>query len=375
MVGYMIKSIRKDLFHIESVKSMEPGYVVLKTSLPKSENPFLRTIWIVREKPTSDSKYHNWFDTVVDADLLDSITDGDIGFITQRSQIRTVLSQKANHNTVLVTEQCDNLCKFCSQPPKKIDDEWLMVQAAMAVCAYQSDATVGISGGEPTLKRQQFVNLLRTIQKYSPQTPLHILTNGRSFSDVPFVNEVYDATKGMNVTFGIPIYAIDSDVHDELVGSNGAFQDTLKGLINAGNTGLNIELRVIPTIDNLDNLVGVIELAVRCLSNIVQVSVMNLEPTGWAKKNWSELYVDPREYQEVLKNALSVAKIASLPIKLFNYPLCHLDEGNRKYAVKSISDWKNYYPEECDTCILKAECSGYFTSSKGKYHQIARRLL
>ena len=371
----MIKSIRKDLFTVESIQAMEPGYAVLKTSLPEIENPFLRTILVAERALTGPTKTKDWFDTIVDADLFCSITDGDVGFINQRSQIRTVLSQNANHNTVLVTEQCDNLCKFCSQPPKKIDDEWLMVQAAMAVCAYQTDAAVGISGGEPTLKRQQFINFLKTIQTYSSQTPLHVLTNGRSFSDVSFVNSVYDATKGMNVTFGIPIYAIDCDVHDELVGANGAFKDTLKGLINAGNTGLNIELRVIPTRDNLDNLAGVIELAVRCLSNIAQVSVMNLEPTGWAKKNWSELYVDPREYQEVLRNALSVANIASLPIKLFNYPLCHLDEDNRKYAVKSISDWKNYYPEECESCILKPECSGYFTSSKGKYHQIARRLL
>lgn len=371
----MVESIRKDLFDIDAIKGMEPGYVVLRTTADAEENQFLRTLLVERGNGSRTVNSDGPLRAIADEELYRSISDGDIGFINQRGQIRTVLSQKANHNTVLVTEQCDNLCKFCSQPPKKRDDEWLMVQSALAICAYNSTATIGVSGGEPTLNRKQFVRFLKVIQLYAKSTPLHILSNGRSFSDVAFLESVVEASKGLNITYGIPLYGVNEKVHDSLVSSDGAYQDTQSGLINAGNMGLNIELRVIPTRENIDQIVGIVEMALRSLSNVVQVSIMNLEPTGWAKKNWTSLYVNPSEYQWELGKALDMAKMCNLPIKLFNYPLCHLEEGNRAYAVKSISDWKNYYPSECGSCILKPECSGYFTSSKGKYHQIARRLL
>lgn len=56
--------------------------------------------------------------SVISTELFESIEDGDIGIINNGYMIRVILSRKANHNTVLVTERCNNLCLFCSQPPK-----------------------------------------------------------------------------------------------------------------------------------------------------------------------------------------------------------------------------------------------------------------
>ncbi|TFU21633.1 His-Xaa-Ser system radical SAM maturase HxsC, partial [Proteus mirabilis] len=110
-------------------------------------------------------------------------------------------------------------------------------------------------------------------------------------------------------------------------------------------------------------------------SNINQISIMNLEPVGWAKKNWDNLYISPDKYIENLNLAINMADISQLPIALFNYPLCHLPNSLWKYTIQSISDWKNYYPNECDQCKMKSHCGGYFSSSYGKYHQTARAIL
>ncbi len=40
------------------------------------------------------------------------------------------------------------------------------------------------------------------------------------------------------------VYKEQQFVHDHLVGSDGAFNETVKGLINAGNSGINIELEL-----------------------------------------------------------------------------------------------------------------------------------
>ncbi|EOT9332933.1 His-Xaa-Ser system radical SAM maturase HxsC, partial [Escherichia coli] len=143
----------------------------------------------------------------------------------------------------------------------------------------------------------------------------------------------------------------------------------------AGNLGINIELRVIPTLANYTELDDIVEFAGRVFSNINQISLMGLEPIGWARKNWSTIFIDHSSYSEKIISAIDAAYRSGIPLTIFNYPLCYLPERARELAVQSISDWKNYYPKECDECTQKPSCAGYFSSSKGRFHQSPRPIL
>jgi len=371
----MTDVIRQDLFEIPKDFACSFGYVILKKQIWDEDSLYLEQVLISKSIEAATSSVTSIPNTIFNSQLYDAIEDGDVGFINSRGTIRVVLSKKANHNTLLVTEQCDNLCLFCSQPPKARDDHWLFIQAGLAVAAFQSSEPIGISGGEPLLNKELFVRFLDTVSEFSPQTPLHILTNGRSFSDSKFTCEVSKRCEDLSLTFGIPLYSSLPSQHDTLVGSNGAYSETVKGLINAGNSGIPIELRFIPTQLNICQLENTIEMATRCFSSLVQISIMNLEPTGWAKKNWNRLVSYPQDHLNSLQRAIDTAHRANVPAYLFNYPLCHLNESTKPYATKSISDWKNYYPDECNGCIAKEECTGYFASSKGFMHQPARRII
>ena len=105
------------------------------------------------------------------------------------------------------------------------------------------------------------------------------------------------------------------------------------------------------------------------------ISIMNLEPTGWAKHNWESLYLEPSSYLDVLTRSVSIAENCGVHVSLFNYPLCHISSELRPYAVKSISDWKNYYPNYCSSCSQRDLCTGFFASSIGKYHHPPEELL
>jgi MoaA/NifB/PqqE/SkfB family radical SAM enzyme len=74
---------------------------------------------------------------------------------------------------------------MCSQPPKDVDDSWLAGEI-LEVLPLLPEGTpfIGITGGEPTLVGDAFFQILTAARDCLPGTPIHILSNGRSFSDM-----------------------------------------------------------------------------------------------------------------------------------------------------------------------------------------------
>jgi hypothetical protein len=95
-------------------------------------------------------------------------------------RITVVWKCTAAHNSLLLTEQCDNCCLMCSQPPKTRDDFWL--------------------------------------------------SNGRRFADFGFAAR-YAGVGNPDIMVGIPIYAAEPGRHDFVVQSGGAFDDTIHGIL------------------------------------------------------------------------------------------------------------------------------------------------
>jgi hypothetical protein len=91
---------------------------------------------------------------------------------------------------------------------------------------------------------------------------------------------------------------------------------------------------------------------------------MGLENIGFAIANADELWIDPIDYRAELAEGVNVLASARVNVSVYNLQRCVLDRSVWPYAVQSISDWKNGYVEECDHCIEKARCSGFFTSGR-----------
>ncbi|RDP17589.1 His-Xaa-Ser system radical SAM maturase HxsC [Escherichia coli] len=370
----MSEVLRNDIFRFTADLPVQQGFYRLCKFKPENPQFYLPNLLVIETQ--LDSRLPAYFaNFVVSTDLFNSIEDGDIGIVNNGNMLRVILSRRANHNTVLVTERCNNNCLFCSQPPKTGNDDWLLNQSALAIASFSLNGIVGVSGGEPLLYGEDFLHFLDFVIENSPETALHVLTNGRKFADVSFTQQMKERSEKLKITFGIPLYSSRSSVHDYLVGSEGAFDETVRGLINAGNSGINIELRIIPTLANYMELDKLIEFAGRVFSNINQISLMGLESIGWARKNWSSIFIEHDSYNEKILSAIGTAQRAGIPLTIFNYPLCHLPERAWGFATQSISDWKNYYPKECDECTQKSSCAGYFSSSKGRFHQPPRPIL
>lgn len=289
-----------------------------------------------------------------DADEL----DGDIVIVTPGSEsAERIIRAGSAHNSLLVTERCDQLCIMCSQPPKKTHNDRFGLFEQACLLADQG-ITIGITGGEPGLFKESLFQLLERVLDKRPDLHFHVLTNGQHFEK----NDVKRLRQSLfqKVVWGIPLYSQDPNVHDEIVSKKGAFarlHETLNYLLLSG---ARIELRTVMLQSNFSTLPALSRHVTGLLHFIEQWSVMQLENIGFARNRWDSLYIDLRDNSASLAEALDIATLYGLSAKLFNVPLCHLPESHRAYAVNSISDWKQRFGKRCTMCSKKAECSGFF---------------
>jgi His-Xaa-Ser system radical SAM maturase HxsC len=304
-------------------------------------------------------------DTYVLPPKLHYVGAGDVVRIDpQRRTLSALYRRRSRSNSLLVTEQCDNFCLMCSQPPKDIDDSWLLRELVTEVVPLISPETqdVGITGGEPALLGAGLVALLVAMKECLPRTAVHVLSNGRRFSDADFARAIADVGHP-DLMLGVPLYSDLPEEHDYVVQARGAFDETVRGVINLKRNGVRVELRFVVHAETYKRLPNFAEFVARNLVFVDHVAIMGLEPTGFAKTNLDALWVDPLDYQAEVTAAVHSLARARLNVSIYNLPLCLLPPGLHQFARKSISDWKNVYFNECGSCARRDDCAGFFASS------------
>ncbi len=295
---------------------------------------------------------------------FDYLAHGDIVRIDpMRGRLTTLYRRASRSNSFLVTERCDNYCVMCSQPPRETDDRWLVEELVRDVIPLvaKDTADIGITGGEPALLGESLVRLLDTMKQHLPHTAVHVLSNGRRFSDVAFARAIGNV-RHSDVMFGIPLYSDLPEEHDYVVQRRGAFDETVRGILNLKRQGVRVEIRFVVHRETYQRLPMFARFVARNLLFVDHVALMGLELVGFGKTNADALWIDPIDYQAELATATKTLAQAGARVSVYNHALCVLPEEVRPYARKSISDWKNKYLDECVRCCRRDECGGFFAS-------------
>jgi hypothetical protein len=118
-------------------------------------------------------------------DRFGYLSDGDIiGIEPKIGRLRALYRRDSGHNAFLVTERCNHYCLMCSQPPRAIDDGWILEEISACLPLIDTDIrSLGFTGGEPLLDWRGFVALLRECRDTLPRTAIHVLSNGRAFAN------------------------------------------------------------------------------------------------------------------------------------------------------------------------------------------------
>ena len=250
---------------------------------------------------------------------------------------------------------------MCSQPPQDRDDAAASAERNLKLIELIDipPKRLVITGGEPTLLGEKLFSIISAIGAKFPETHLHMLTNGRIFAWQPFTSQLA-SLQHPNFTLGIPLYSDDPTMHDYVVQARGAFDQTVLGLQQLARYGLRIEIRVVLHALTIPRLTSLAEYIYRNCAFAEHVALMGLENIGYAPRNMAALWIDPYDYQNELEATVEFLSLRGMNVSIYNHQLCVLKKSLWQFARKSISDWKNIYLENCETCGVREQCGGFF---------------
>jgi His-Xaa-Ser system radical SAM maturase HxsC len=166
---------------------------------------------------------------------------------------------------------------------------------------------------------------------------------------------------------GIPLYSDIDEIHDFVVQARGAFEETILGFYNLAKHSVPIEIRVVLHRQTYERLPQFAEYVCRNFPFASHVALMGLEMFGYTNQNLDLLWIDPFDYQDELTRATHTLARAGMNVSIFNHQLCVIPRSLWPFARKSISDWKNIYVAECEGCVARESCGGFFHSAAKRH--------
>lgn len=294
---------------------------------------------------------------------IEILHDGDIVRIDATGCVSVLLEVKSHQNAFMITEACNCKCIMCPQPPRQHSPQLLQeAQYTLSLLKNKYIKQICITGGEPTLLGNNFIEFLHRCINEHPTANIDILTNGKNFSDREFTRNVAQVATN-NVCFCVSLHSDIDTLHDNIVGANGSFSKTSIGLYNLAEYGCKIEIRHVISKYNYHRLINFAEHIYNYFPFCIHYAFMGMELYGNAASNKEEVDISPLYYSDELSDAILYLKRRGLPISIYNIPLCLCKKEVREFARQSISSWKNLYAKECDNCDLKKDCAGFFSTS------------
>jgi His-Xaa-Ser system radical SAM maturase HxsC len=261
---------------------------------------------------------------------------------------------------------------MCPQPPILQEKDITPFNLQLISLFDKNTQEIGITGGEPTLIGDNLFVLIKHIQKELPKTAISILSNGVKFADKEFAMKLAQC-KHFDLQIDIPLFSDIAEEHNKIVGAN-TFYKTVQGLYNLALFRQKIGLRIVVHKQTYKRLPQFADFVYHNFPFVSQVAFMQMETIGLAKENIDELWIDPYDYNEQLREAVLLLADRGMKPYIYNAQLCVLPEDIRRYAQQSISAWKDIYLPECEGCTLRGQCAGFFASNREMHSKYIKKI-
>jgi len=288
---------------------------------------------------------------------------GDIVKISEDGQIHVLWENSCSQNAFYLTDACNVNCIMCPQPQKPHDKIHIdTARSVLDLLVGQKVEHMCITGGEPTIIKDNFLEIIARCTTEHPDASLQILTNGQTLNEFEFAKRCAELSTP-KTCYCVSMHGDTPLTHDLIVRRDNAFSKVHSSLYNLSKLNVGIEVRFVVSKLNYTRLPGLAEFFFRTYPFVHHFAIMGLEMTGCAAKNVDEVWIDPMDYREELDRFVLEAERRAINFSIYNHQLCVIPERARKHAKRSISDWKCKHIPVCDKCMIQGECGGFFTTS------------
>ncbi len=288
-------------------------------------------------------------------------------YITRQVDIKDGVTRKALH--LLITGKCNSNCIFCFSR-KELRREHFPINSVDEIVKKHFDLGYEIlvlSGGEPTI-HPEFIKIISNAKSLGYKQ-IKVITNGRMFSYKRFLSDSIEA--GLNgVT--ISIHSHIPKIQDYLSGVKNGFEQTLDGIKNCLDLGVDIKINIVVNKRNIRELRE--SLSFFKDIGIKKIGLLRIMPYGQAWKNKENLFYNHNDNIGYLEDALEFAERNGIEIwanrfdlRLFgNYPKFMQNPIKFPNEVESkIGEFQDLikngkelfcYPERCSYCFFEDFC-------------------
>lgn len=292
---------------------------------------------------------------------------GDIISISETGFIYKMYENCDCDATVFITGQCNSNCIMC--PCSDFERQYNTGYTDASLCKFiellpTNLSHIVVTGGEPTLKTEQFFMAMSLLADKFPTAGVLLLSNGRSFASKTMVERLVEHCPPF-LEVAIPLHGHNADLHDSISRAESSFRHTVMGIRNLSAKGIPIELRIVVSKLNVDHLSDIAQFIKRSLPRVRIVNFVGLETLGNCAKNFNLVFMDYAETFKYIKPALRILVDAGIDASLYNYPLCTVERGFWSLCRQSITPYKVRYAPDCDNCEARSFCGGYFSSTLG----------
>jgi len=295
---------------------------------------------------------------------LSALNHGDVLLVREDGSLIVVWARGEKSNALFMTAACNLRCIMCPQPPEKHSKHQTEINKTILGLLGKDVTDICLTGGEPTLFMDEFLEILAICNQRFPTVPLTILSNGIQLGDLETAKAIARVRNKL-ITFCVPLYSDIDDIHDMITGTKNSFYQTIRGIQNLALLKVPTEIRYVITQMNFGRLSNFSDFVYRNFPFVVHVAYMGCEMTGLAKQNANKVWVDPAEYSVGLSDAVRSLEKKGTHVSVYNHQLCILSGSAKRNARQSISEWKNSFLPICTGCQVKQACGGFFETSGG----------
>ena len=283
----------------------------------------------------------------------------------------------ANIGYLQVTRDCNQHCRFCSNPPSGLDrtaDEDRRLIDDLAARGYQG---VIFTGGEPTLV-PHLPELVRHAVARGVEPRL--ITNGQRLAGRPYLDELYGA--GLRIVH-LSLHSHRPEIHDFITSHPRSWEYIVTALTHTAELpGMSVRINCVLNRHNADHLDQVMGFLVDGFPHVHHVIFNGLDPDNERCDENRDVYYSLRDIELSLARAMRRLDRAGVTFRVERVPLCymlefaHCSTETRKLVKQeermihfldgkgtvhqSPGSFYHRKHERCAACSLDRICAGVF---------------